>query len=143
LYAKTNLLQIYCMPRRTNLSRVATKKVRWYNLKRILCGEPNLLLESQMPQRVKDNRIFLSTSEACQKTGLSPTYIQRLLRNERLEGFKAGSSWFVYEDSLLSFTTQPRKRGPKGPHKKLQKSSPTTSLNREDSNEEKQKPTKT
>ena len=131
------------MRRRTNLSRVAIKRVGWYNLTRILCGETNLLLENQMPQSVKDNRIFLSTREACQKTGLSPTYIQRLLRNERLEGFKAGSSWFVYEDSLLSFTTQPRKRGPKGPHKKFQKSSPIASLNREGSNEEKQKPAKT
>ena len=131
------------MRRRTNLSRVATKKVRWYNLKKIWYGEANLLLENQMPQSVKDNRIFLSTSEACQKAGLSSTYIQRLLRNGRLEGFKAGSSWFVYEDSLLSFTTQTRKRGPKGPHKKPHKSSPTTSLNREGGNEEKQKPAKT
>ncbi len=143
LCAKTTLLRIYCMPRRTNLSRRTTKKFRWYNLKRILYGETNILSENKMPQSIKDNRIFLSTSEACQKTGFSPTYIQRLLRNERLEGFKAGSSWFVYEDSLLSFTTQTRKRGPKGPHKKPQKSSPTTSLNKEGSNGEKQKPAKT
>lgn len=72
----------------------------------------------EMPQSVESNRTFLSTSEACQKTGFSPTYIQRLLRNKDLEGFKAGSSWFVYEDSLSTFIAKERKRGPKGPHKK-------------------------
>jgi excisionase family DNA binding protein len=96
-----------------------------------------------MPQSIENNRVFLSTSEACKKTGLSSTYIQRLLRDERLAGFKAGSSWFVYEDSLLSFTTHPRKRGPKGPHKKPQKSSPTTPLSGEGSNGNKQTPAQT
>jgi excisionase family DNA binding protein len=79
-----------------------------------------------MPQSIENNRVFLSTSEACKKTGLSSTYIQRLLRDGRLEGFKAGSSWFVYEDSLSSFTKQTRKRGPKGPRKDPQKNSLTT-----------------
>src|SRR5438067_251897 len=96
-----------------------------------------------MPQSIEHNRVFLSTSEACKTTGLSSTYIQRLLRDQRLEGFKAGSSWFVYQDSLFSFTTQPRKRGPKGPHKKPHKRSPTTPLSGEGSNGEKQKPAKT
>ncbi|SRR6266487_3623610 len=95
-----------------------------------------------MPQSVKDNRTFLSTTEACERTGFSPTYIQRLLREKRLEGFKAGSSWFVYEDSLSSFTTQTRKRGPKGPRKKPQ-SSPATAVSGEDNNGKKQKQTKT
>jgi excisionase family DNA binding protein len=95
-----------------------------------------------MPQSVKDNRIFLSTAEACERTKLSPTYIQRLLRDERLEGFKAGSSWFVYEDSLSSFTAQTRKRGPKGPRKKLQKNNPITSVTGEKSNGKNQNETK-
>lgn len=71
-----------------------------------------------MPQHVKNDREFLSTSEACEKTGLSPRYIQRLLQEGRLEGFKASTIWFVYEDSLAAFVAQPRKRGPKGSHNK-------------------------
>jgi excisionase family DNA binding protein len=91
-----------------------------------------------MPQSVDNNRIFLSTSEACEKTGFSLTYIQRLLREERLEGFKAGSSWFVYEDSLSAFTKAERKRGPKGPHKKFTTKNLNTELDGENTNEEKQ-----
>lgn len=64
------------------------------------------------------NRNFLSTQEAHDKTGLSLRYLQQLLQEERLEGFKVGPVWFVYTDSLNSFMAQPRKRGPKGPHKK-------------------------
>jgi hypothetical protein len=64
------------------------------------------------------NRNFLSTQEAHDKTGLSLRYLQQLLQEERLEGFKVGSVWFVYTDSLTSFIAQPRKRGPKGPRKK-------------------------
>jgi hypothetical protein len=64
------------------------------------------------------NRNFLSTQEAHDKTGLSLRYLQQLLQEARLEGFKVGSVWFVYIDSLTSFMAQPRKRGPKGPRKK-------------------------
>ena len=71
-----------------------------------------------MLQRISSDRAFLSTSEACKITGFSSAYIQRLLRQKRLEGIKVGSIWLVYEDSLNTFVAQPRKRGPKGPRKK-------------------------
>jgi excisionase family DNA binding protein len=55
-------------------------------------------------------------------------YIQRLLRQGRLEGVKLGHEWLVYEDSLQSFLTQPRKTGPIGPRKQsLQQHSAVTS----------------
>jgi hypothetical protein len=73
-------------------------------------------------------RDFLSTQEAHEKTGLSVRYLQQLLQKKRLEGFKAGSVWFVYENSLSNFITQPRKRGPKGPHKKKSANSDQTAL---------------
>lgn len=69
-------------------------------------------------QRISGDRALISTMEACKISAFSPTYIQRLLRDERLEGVKVGSIWLVYEDSLSTFMAQPRKRGPKGPHKK-------------------------
>jgi excisionase family DNA binding protein len=71
-----------------------------------------------MPQRIESGRAMLSTTEACQITGFSSAYIQRLLRQGRIEGFKLGSVWHVYEDSLEAFAAQTRKRGPKGPRKK-------------------------
>lgn len=73
-----------------------------------------------MTQRISDNRILLPTSEACKITGFSSAYIQRLLREKRIEGQKIGAVWLVYEDSLQAFAAQPRKRGPKGPHKNIQ-----------------------
>lgn len=66
-----------------------------------------------------DNRDFLTTLEAHEKTGLSLRYIQQLLQAKQLDGFKVGPVWFVYVDSLNVFVAQPRKRGPKGPHKKV------------------------
>jgi len=73
-----------------------------------------------MTQRISDNRTLLPTSEACKITGFSSAYIQRLLREKRIEGRKIGAVWLIYEDSLHAFTAQPRKRGPKGPHKNTQ-----------------------
>jgi len=71
-----------------------------------------------MAQRISSDRALLPTAEACKITGFSSAYIQRLLREKRIEGIKLGPMWLVYEDSLMKFVTQPRKRGPKGPHKK-------------------------
>src|SRR5438270_2560561 len=73
----------------------------------------------RMPQRINSDRVLLSTSEAMQVSGFSREHIQRLLRSGRLEGVKLGHDWLVFEDALLAFIAQPRKPGPKGPHKKL------------------------
>ena len=71
-----------------------------------------------MAQKISGERVLLSTAEACQISGFGRQYIERLLREKRLEGIKPGHDWLVYEDSLLAFLAQPRKRGPKGPRKK-------------------------
>lgn len=71
-----------------------------------------------MPQRISGDKVLLSTAEACEMTSFSSAYIARLLRDKRIEGVMVGSVWLIYEDSLQSFIAQPRKRGPKGPHKK-------------------------
>lgn len=77
-----------------------------------------------MPQRISSDRVLLSTTEAMEQSGLSREHIQRLLRQKRVEGIKLGHDWLVFEDSLKAFLAQPRKTGPKGPHKKLE--SPAT-----------------
>ena len=71
-----------------------------------------------MPQRISGDRVLLSTSEAVELSGLSREHIQRLLRQKLLEGMKLGHDWLLFEDSLEAFLAQPRKTGPKGPHKK-------------------------
>jgi excisionase family DNA binding protein len=86
-----------------------------------------------MPQQVSGDRIFLSTTEAVEKSGLSRVHIQRLLRSGQLEGVKLGHDWLVFEDSLLAFLAQPRKPGPKGPRKVP--SSETSSANKNQNGE--------
>ena len=84
-----------------------------------------------MPQRIESDRAFLTTEGAREKTGFSIRYVQQLLQDKRIEGFKVGPVWFVYEDSLIAFAAQPRKRGPKGPHKKSKQDQVDTSSNAE------------
>lgn len=73
-----------------------------------------------MSQRISGDRVLLPTSEASKLAGFTTSYLQRLLREGRIEGVKLDAVWLVYEDSLTAFLAQPRKRGPKGPHKKSQ-----------------------
>src|SRR5258708_5056165 len=68
-----------------------------------------------MPQRIQDNRVLITTTEACEMAGVTSAYIQRLLRDGRIEGVKLGRDWLIYEDSLNAFLSHPRKRG--RPHK--------------------------
>jgi excisionase family DNA binding protein len=70
-----------------------------------------------MPQRITGDRTLISTLEASTTSGLSREYIQRLVRQGRVEGIKLGHDWLVYEESLQLFLAHPRKPGPKGPHK--------------------------
>ena len=74
-----------------------------------------------MPQRIGKTRVLLSTAEAMHISGLSREHIQRLLRTGKIQGFKPGHDWLVYEDALQTFLAQPRKTGPKGPRKKSAK----------------------
>lgn len=89
-----------------------------------------------MPQQIGD-RVLLSTSEAMKKAGLSRVHIQRLLRKNQLEGMKLGHDWLVFEDSLLTYITQPHKTGPKGPRKKSSVDAPTTDIHQDHALDEK------
>ena len=96
-----------------------------------------------MPQVLSDGRVLLSTTEAVQLSGLSREHIQRLLRNETVEGIKPAHDWMVYEDSLKAFLARPRKPGPKGPRKSVSNHNsdvaPTTSQD-ENNHREAEKP---
>lgn len=69
-----------------------------------------------MSQRIRSERALMTTTEACKLSGFSRQHIHRLLRGDLLEGVKLVHDWLVYEDSLVAYLAQPRKRGPKGPH---------------------------
>jgi excisionase family DNA binding protein len=62
-------------------------------------------------QGISGDRTLLPTAVACQRTGFSRGYIQRLLKSGRVEGIKLGHDWLIYEDSLAAFLAQPRQRG--------------------------------
>ena len=67
-------------------------------------------------QGISGDRVLIPTATACQRTGLSRGYIQRLAKAGRIEGVKLGHDWLLYEDSLSAFLAHPRERGrPKGP----------------------------
>lgn len=67
-------------------------------------------------QGISGDRVLIPTATACQRTGLSRGYIQRLVKAGRIEGVKLGHDWLLYEDSLATFLAHPRERGrPKGP----------------------------
>ena len=68
-----------------------------------------------MPEVIEQDRPYLTTPQAAQRSGLSPSYLAHLLRSRKLEGFRLAREWFIYIDSLDSFLAHPRKPGPKGP----------------------------
>lgn len=70
-----------------------------------------------MSENVNLNRDHLAVPEAAKRKQCTGSYITRLLRDGKLEGFHLGRDWFVYVDSLNAYFAQPRKRGPKGPRK--------------------------
>lgn len=59
------------------------------------------------------NRVIISVDEASQQYNLSISYLSLLARQQKIEAFKMGQSWVLYEDSLAAFLSQPRKPGPK------------------------------
>lgn len=66
----------------------------------------------------KDNRSYITTPQAAERTGFSKTYLTRLLRSGKLDGFRLGRDWLIYTDSLDQYLAVPHKPGPKGPYKK-------------------------
>jgi excisionase family DNA binding protein len=71
-----------------------------------------------MLKDVDTNRECILTPEASRRSGLSKSYLTRLLKSGALEGFQLGRDWMVYTDSLEKYMATPHKPGPKGPIKK-------------------------
>ncbi|WP_420917097.1 helix-turn-helix domain-containing protein [Dictyobacter halimunensis] len=67
---------------------------------------------------MEQQRPYLTTTQAAERSGLSPSYMTLLLRQGKLEGFQVVRDWLIYTDSLEAFLAKPRKPGPKGPRTK-------------------------
>lgn len=72
-----------------------------------------------MQKTLDQNREYITTSQAAERSGLTNQHLARLLRTGKLEGFQLAREWVIYTDSLEKFLATPRKPGPKGPRKKL------------------------
>ena len=60
-----------------------------------------------------DAMALLSVPEAAAQSGLSRSYIRRLVSKGALKGQRVGNSWGVNESSLRAFLAKDRKPGPK------------------------------
>jgi excisionase family DNA binding protein len=60
---------------------------------------------------------LIPISEACRISGLTPSFIARLLRRGDIEGVKVGRDWLTTEEAIRKYLKQERRPGPK-PRKK-------------------------
>ncbi len=56
---------------------------------------------------------LISVTEAAQLSGLTVSYIRRLLRNGQVEGTKVGHTWLTSEAAIRDYLRQERHPGPK------------------------------
>mgnify|MGYP000956369296 CR=1 FL=1 len=56
---------------------------------------------------------LISVTDASALSGLTSSYIRRLLREQRLAGVKVGRDWFTTEEALRTYLAQDRRPGPK------------------------------
>ena len=56
---------------------------------------------------------LISVTEASDLSGLTPSYIRRLLRQQKMLGVKVGRDWFTTEDAIRTYLAQDRRPGPK------------------------------
>jgi len=61
-----------------------------------------------------DGRTLISTTEACERSGLTAGYLSLIARRGHVEAICVGNYWLLYEDSFERFLARPRKPGPKG-----------------------------
>ena len=54
---------------------------------------------------------LISVNRASEISGLTPGYIRRLLRQERIEGERIGRDWFTTEEAIWKYLDQERRPG--------------------------------
>ena len=56
---------------------------------------------------------LISVNRASEISGLTPGYIRRLLRQEKIEGERIGRDWFTTAETIREYLQQERHPGPK------------------------------
>jgi excisionase family DNA binding protein len=56
---------------------------------------------------------LISVTRASEISGLTTSYIRRLLREGRIEGVKIGRNWLTTEETIREYLKQERRPGPK------------------------------
>lgn len=54
---------------------------------------------------------LISVTRAAEISGLTPGYIRRLLRQERIEGKRLGRDWFTTEEAIREYLRQEHRPG--------------------------------
>ena len=56
---------------------------------------------------------LISVTRAAEISGLTTSFIRRLLRDGRIEGVKIGRNWLTTEEAIRQYLGQDRRPGPK------------------------------
>ena len=56
---------------------------------------------------------LISVTRAAELSGLTTSYIRRLLRDKQIEGVKIGRNWLTTEEAIRKYLKQDRRPGPK------------------------------
>lgn len=56
---------------------------------------------------------LISVTRASEISGLTTSYIRRLLRDGQIEGVKVGRNWLTTEEAIREYLKQDRRPGPK------------------------------
>lgn len=56
---------------------------------------------------------LISVTEASEFSGLTTSFIRRLLREQRIKGVKVGRNWLTTKEALQDYLKQDRRPGPK------------------------------
>ncbi len=56
---------------------------------------------------------LISLSKAANLSGLSTSFLRRLVSNNQIWGIKVGRNWVTTEQEVLEYLARDRKRGPK------------------------------
>ena len=56
---------------------------------------------------------LISVTRASEISGLTTSYIRRLLRDGQIEGVKIGRNWLTTEEAIREYLKQDRRPGPK------------------------------
>jgi excisionase family DNA binding protein len=56
---------------------------------------------------------LISVTEASQISGLTPSFIARLLRRGEIDGVKVGRNWLTTKEAIREYLKKERRPGPK------------------------------